>query len=550
MTLWKIVAKNEIRLKTFRVRKNRRLFFILIFTLFLLWAAFLGPVIFDEILPELLKLYSVQFEVLITLILEYAFMMLFVMYTIYPLFLLYRKTEIGIKDIIIASPIKSGDIFTGEFIGQIPFYFLFLLGIGPLGTSLLRQLNPEMGFFHYVGFYIITFTLSMFALLVGTIASNWIENRIYKSKKVRELNNWVFVILSFIVISIFYIFHFLFEFISNYPTLKIWMLIFPSYWYSNTIIYLINPSLVSSYILNVWLNIGLAIIIPLLIFYVSYKKAYTFYNLERNIEKKSKIIHRESKFYRYIAIIIPSQWKGLVIIHFKEFLRKKENYAKLIYSTIFIGFIGVFLAVSLNQSTIILEDNPLGISLVLEILQHKFLLVLIIAWIGSLIFGILIGISVLIRSKELLFIYKKSPRGINSLVFSYLFVMFILILFLDFVLSIFFTFLFQIDFVLGLFFFLAFMIYSGEILLEALAIQCIKPLFEERGKEAFFNIYLILIFQIFSLLITLFIIMPNLSPMIPASIGIIYILLINLLVSGILSSSMVYLGIRNLNKIE
>jgi len=407
LTLWKIVAKNEIRLKTFRVRKNRRLFFILIFTLFLLWAAFLGPVIFDEILPELLKLYSVQFEVLITLILEYAFMMLFVMYTIYPLFLLYRKTEIGIKDIIIASPIKSGDIFTGEFIGQIPFYFLFLLGIGPLGTSLLRQLNPEMGFFHYVGFYIITFTLSMFALLVGTIASNWIENRIYKSKKVRELNNWVFVILSFIVISIFYIFHFLFEFISNYPTLKIWMLIFPSYWYSNTIIYLINPSLVSSYILNVWLNIGLAITIPLLIFYISYKKAYTFYNLERNIEKKSKIIHRESKFYRYIAIIIPSQWKGLVIIHFKEFLRKKENYAKLIYSTIFIGFIGVFLAVSLNQSTIILEDNPLGISLVLEILQHKFLLVLIIAWIGSLIFGILIGISVLIRSKELLFIYKK-----------------------------------------------------------------------------------------------------------------------------------------------
>ncbi len=94
------------------------------------------------------------------------------------------------------------------------------------------------------------------------------------------------------------------------------------------------------------------------------------------------------------------------------------------------------------------------------------------------------------------------------------------------------------------------MIYSGEILLEALAIQCIKPLFEERGKEAFFNIYLILIFQIFSLLITLFIIMPNLSPMIPASIGIIYILLVNLLISGILSLLMVYLGIRKLNKIE
>ncbi|MFX1378710.1 MAG: hypothetical protein ACFFA4_06415 [Promethearchaeota archaeon] len=550
MSLWKIIAKNEIRLKTFRVRRNRRLFFILIYTILILWAAFIGPIIFDEILPELLKLYTTQFEVLISLILEYSFMMLFVMYTIYPLFILYRKSEIGIKDTIIASPIKPGDFFTGEFIGQLPFYFLFLLGIGPLGTSLLRQINSEIGFFHYIGFYVITFTLSMFALLVGTILSNWIENRIYKSKKVRELNNWVFVILSFIVISIFYIFHFLFEFISNYPNFKIWMLFFPSYWYSNITLYIINPTLVSPYILNIWLNLGLAIIIPLLLFYISYKKANIFYNLERSIEKKSKIINKEKKFYHFISIITPSKWKGLVTIHFKDFLRKKENYAKLIYSTVFIGFVGVFLSASLNQSTIILEDNPLGISLILEILQHKLLLVLVIAWIGALIFSILIGISILIQSKELLFIYKKSPRGINSLVFSYLYVLFVLIIILDIGLSIFFAFLFQINFILILVFFLAFMIYSGEILLQAIAIQCIKPLFEERGKDIFFHIYLILIVQVFSLLLTLFIVMPNLSSSNAASIGIIYILLFNLGISGIIASLMIYLGIKKLNKIE
>ncbi len=94
------------------------------------------------------------------------------------------------------------------------------------------------------------------------------------------------------------------------------------------------------------------------------------------------------------------------------------------------------------------------------------------------------------------------------------------------------------------------MIYSIEILLEALAIQCIKPLFEERGKEAFFNIYLILIFQVLSLFLTLFIVMPNLSPLISASIGLIYIMLINLVISGMIASLMIYLGIRKLNKIE
>ena len=95
-----------------------------------------------------------------------------------------------------------------------------------------------------------------------------------------------------------------------------------------------------------------------------------------------------------------------------------------------------------------------------------------------------------------------------------------------------------------------FMANSIVILLEALAIQCIKPLFEERGKDVFFNIYLLIIFQVTSLLITLFLVMPFFSPLLNVSIGIIVILLVNLLVSGIISVLALYLGIIRLNKIE
>jgi len=274
MSLWKIIAKKEIRLKTFRVRRNRKLFFILIYTLFLLWAGYIGPILFDEILPELLKVYSDQFEALISLIVEYAFMMLFIMYMIYPLFVLNRRSEIGIKGVIIASPIKSGDILLGEFVGQLPFYFLFLLGIGPLGTSLLRQINPEMIILHFLVFYIVLFILSVFSLTIGMIFSNWFENKIFKNTKIRELDSWILVFLSFLIISIFYLFHFIFEIITNSPDLKIWMLFFPSFWYSNIVLYTIKPSLVSSYILNLGLNISLAIFIPLLILLISYSKEF------------------------------------------------------------------------------------------------------------------------------------------------------------------------------------------------------------------------------------------------------------------------------------
>jgi hypothetical protein len=472
------------------------------------------------------------------------------MYLIYPLFVLNRRSEIGIKDIIIASPIKSGDIFIGEYIGQLPFYFLFILGIGPLGTGLLRQINPAMNVLHYLSFYIVLFILSNFALIIGMVFSNWLENKIFKNKKIRDRDNWLLVILSFLVISIFYFFHFIFEIVTNFPEVKIWMLFFPSFWYSNIVLYTIQPSLVSSYIVNLGLNLGLAILIPLCILFISYKKAGNFYTLERTINKRSKQIHQDHIFYRFIGKITPPKWKTLIITHFKEFLRKRENYAKLIYSTIFIGLIGLFLSLSLNNSTILLEDNPLGITLLLEIFHHRFLLVLIIGWIGGLIFSILIGISVLIRSKELLFLYKRSPRGLNSLLFSYLYVIFDILFFLDMILTIYFGILFQINLLQMIFFFGMFMLNSGIILLEALAIQCIKPLFEERGKDVFFNIYLLIIFQILSLLITLFLVMPFLSPLLNVSIGIIVILLVNLIVSGVISTLVFYLGILKLNKVE
>ena len=41
-------------------------------------------------------------------------MTVFVMFILYPLFTLFRKSEIGVKDIVLSSPVKSGDIFLGE----------------------------------------------------------------------------------------------------------------------------------------------------------------------------------------------------------------------------------------------------------------------------------------------------------------------------------------------------------------------------------------------------------------------------------------------------
>ena len=57
--------------------------------------------------------------------------------------------------------------------------------------------------------------------------------------------------------------------------------------------------LLNNYILNIWTTSALAIGIPLLVFYLSYKKASAFYSLEGGTEKGATVIEDESKFYGF-----------------------------------------------------------------------------------------------------------------------------------------------------------------------------------------------------------------------------------------------------------
>lgn len=550
MSLWNVIAKNVIRLKTSRFRKNRRLFFIIIYSIFLFWAFYLGPLLIDAILPEVVKYFSETYEQVLALIIEYFLVTFFLIYLYYPLFILFRKEEIAYKEILLASPVNSGDVFIGEFLGQLPFFFLFILGIGPLGTSIILQVNPNLTFFAYLVFYISITLLLVLALLIGSIIANWLENKMLKSKRLDNLRNLLAVLLSMFMMLTFYLIHFIFELISNNQELKNYIMFYPSLWYSNIILYIINPSLIESYILNIWVSISLAYVVPLLVFYISYKKANIFYNLDFKIESEVKHVKKENIIYHLARKISPKKWEHLIIAQLKEFLRKKENVLKLIFSSIFIGFLGVFIITSLKGPSLNIGNNPLGIELILEILYHEYLQIVIIAWIGSLILGIFTGISIILNSKDILFLYKKSPRGINAFIWSYIFNIIFLVFFMNILLTIFFVFLFQFDPLLTLLFFIIFLFFSTILILQAFAIQCIKPLFEERGKDVLFQIYILIFMQVLSFFITFLIYIPTTYVFIDISLGILHIFLINFGVSVGFTVLLLFLGIRKLNKIE
>ena len=165
-------------------------------------------------------------------------------------------------------------------------------------------------------------------------------------------------------------------------------------------------------------------------------------------------------------------------------------------------------------------------------------------------FGVLMGLNIFIDSKQLIFQYKSTPRGIKALVYSYIFEIFYLILILDIILTFFFTLLFQLELIYSLIFFILFMLYSFSIQIQAIGMQCFNPLFEERGKNAYLISYLIIFLQVVSFFLALLVLVPFVPAALNKSLVLIYIFLINLSFTSGFSFLMLYFGLGKIQKIE
>ena len=550
MSLWIIIAKNELRIRTAKFKSHRKLFFIITFAIFLFWALYLGPVFFNAVFPDLLSAFSGVLELVLHFVIEYFLMTVFVMFILYPLFTLFRNSEIGIKDVILSSPVKPGDIFLGEFFAQLPFIFLIVLAVGPAAVSLLSQANPQLTIVHYFIIYLVIFLLMTFSLIIGTILANWIEFKFSLNKRKGSSSNSYLLILSFIVIISFYIFHYAFNLAYNDPLFKNWLSIFPSFWYSNIILYIINPILIQSYIANIWLSLILAIGIPLTIFFFSYKKAENFYSYEPHLEKKLSIKEHEGIFFKIIKQMTRKRYKIVVMVQFKIFLRKKENVTKLIYSIAFTGVLGLFIFLSLDNPLTSIKDYMLVELVSIPVEYFDILVVSIISWMGGLIFGMMMGISSIFDSKDILYLYKKSARGVNTSIYAFLYLMTYVLLLYGIILTIFFTILFSLNIVVVGFFFSTYFIHGFIYLVQLVGLQCIRPFYGESGKQIYFKIYFIGVLQVISLLVSLFITIPLFPITIDYSLGFLYILLTNIGISATIAIVMLLYGLFKLNRAD
>lgn len=530
---WKTIAKNEIKLRTSRFRSHRRLFFMFLYSILLIWAFIGAPMLFDLFMPTLATEYSSIFKQVIALLIESLMMVLFLVLVMYPLNNVYREDVTTTRESLLATPVKANDIFLGEFLGKAPIYTMAILIFGPVVTGMINPII-DMNFYQYLIIYSSVFVLVYFANLIGSILASWIEHKISKNERARDLGKaliWVFTIL---MVVIMYTIMFFLNFLLTHPELKNWLAFYPSFWYSNLILYSVDPILLDPFVLNIWVNILLSISIPLVVLYLSYKRAESFYTLEGGSEESSKTITKHENAFLGVLRLFLGNWGGLTVVQLKRFFRKKSNIARIAYVVGLLGFISWFMTRMVTR----MEDDTFG---------TMFVTTIIIA-IGGAMNSIMLGHLGFVDSKDLIWVYKRSPRGIKSLVYSYLLAMFIFNIFLSVFITTLLTIFLNLDILMSMIFFFEFLLFAELSMCQASGIQCLNPAFGEKDANmkgnAMISMVLLQPLLFMPMILGIFIDIGSIKLTLLLMQGIIFLYII------ITSLPLLYIGLHKLRKLE
>jgi len=469
------------------------------------------------------------FKPVVALLIESFMMILFLIILMLPLNNVYNKDETGIKESLVASPVLARDIFLGEFLGKLPLYTFAVLIFAPIVVGMINPII-DLTVIQYIIIYTCTFGLVYFANLIGSIISSWLEHKISKSESARDWGKALIMILTIVMVIMMYaVIFFINEILMN-PELKNWLSFYPSIWFSNIILHAIDPLLLNSYILNIWLSIGLALCIPLTVLYFSYKKAHVFYSLEGVSVKSTSIAKKENYFYSMLYKVAGRKFGGLLIVQMKLFLRKKANLARIAYVLGLVGFMAWF-----TSSTM---DNYVGL-----ILSSSILIVL-----GGLVSSIMLGHLIFINSKDIIWAYKKSPRGIKGLVYSYIMNMLVIGLFISLFITILHSLFAKIGLLDAIIFFSLFLANIPISMLQSIGLQCLNPAFGEKDSNMKSNSMISMLIMQPAIMMPIFlliffnpktVIMMRIVMLTP-------VFAFNIVVGTIL----LYIGMKKLNKIE
>lgn len=389
---WLVVARNEYRIHTSRIRKIRPYFPYLVIVLLAVYVAFIAPTVVSPFIDDFLAFIITQAAVPMVQIILF---MIFFYFIIFPITNTLKEVQTGQLEIFLAAPIKPSDVLLGEFLGIMPFYAIAVTVIAGFFTALMTPLGLDMV---QIGIIIIIFVVTFLsALWIGIVVAAVLRTRLGKTARGKDIGKALGLVIALPMIAIMYAIMGggLLEALADPGTsgmVKAILGVLPSSWGAEVFVdFANNPGNITAVGFKTLTRFGGLITFFVAVLWLGAKAANRAYSLETITFSASKA-KPDGAFYKTVKFLGGGRSFGTLLVSvFKDYSRRLENLSRIAYVVGLIVLINVFLV-----------ESPEG-----SMEMPQFILPILAVFVVG---------EVVLRGKETLLIYKKTPSGVGRLV--------------------------------------------------------------------------------------------------------------------------------------
>ncbi|MCW3982107.1 MAG: hypothetical protein NWE81_03220, partial [Candidatus Bathyarchaeota archaeon] len=341
---WLVVAKNEYRIKTSRIRKIRPFFPVLVVGVLAVYVGFIAPQIVNLLIDDFLESIITQLAVPL---MQTIMFMIFFYFIIIPISNTLREVQTEQLEIFLAAPIKPSDVLLGEFLGVMPFYSIavtviagtFMAFLAPLGLGLLQ-----------VTVMITVFILTFFsALWIGSVVAAILRTRFGKTARGKDIGRALALIVALPGIAVIYavIGGGLVQALTSSGAgsiLRVGLSLLPSSWGAEVFVsFASNPGNIGAAAVATLTRFGGLVIFAVAILGLGVKAANRAYSLETTGFAASRV-KADGAFYKAIRFLGGGgSFAALLVSVFKDYSRRLENLSRIFYILGLLIIINVFL---------------------------------------------------------------------------------------------------------------------------------------------------------------------------------------------------------------
>jgi len=398
---WLVVARNEYRIRTSRIRKIRSYFPYLVIGLLTVYVAFIAPRFVSIFIDDFLALLLSQAAIAMVQIILF---LIFIYFMIIPITDTLREAQTEQLEIFLAAPIKPSDVLLGEFLGQMPFYAIFVTVITGGLTAMLSPLGLDIiQLVIIIAIFVVTF---LSAFWIGTVIAALLRTKFGKTTRGRDIGKALALIIALPLVALVYGLQFggIFEALSDpmaSETVKTVLGLLPSSWGAEVFVgFASNPGNIGAVGFETLTRFGGLVTFFVVVLWLGAKAANRAYSLEPAIFTASRA-KPDGAFYKTVKYLGGGESLGsLLVAIFKDYGRRLENLSKIAYIVGLIVMINIFIT-----GPRLSEKYELGV--IIPLIMIQFMFPVLAAFVAG---------DVTLRGKENLFIFKKTPSGVGMFV--------------------------------------------------------------------------------------------------------------------------------------